>query len=1374
MGRLHDRPLLPGAGWLAALLLGGLLALGGVAGAAAPAAAKAPPIVPAREIRQMGSGKVGWQVLWANARDSVRRGDFPAAVRQYEQLLAIAPDLEEARWELTKIRLRAQDWDKAAEQLELLLEANPDRVAYLDALAAILQKKAYYGRALELFGRAVKNDGENVESLVGMVQSLVKLRRQEEALPFLQKLHRLRPADRGIQRDLARIAFETGHFEIAAPHLRELAAAPDSDVPLLEMAAKAHEHLGLDNLAAAYRERIVALQPDNRESHDWLAAYYERTGQTEEALAHFKVLLAKDGANPTLLHTIGRLLEDGGHFAEALPYFERYLAVRPRDRKVLGTMVDLHAALGEKAATLGSLEQLLAVDPRPDTGKVKLAAKLYAEAGRYEEAIPLFRRVLAADPGDRESMVALAAALTATGEDGSALALWQQLAKAEPDHLEPLRAMAKILERQKQYEELRPVLEKLHGFEPGNQEVTLRLAAVDLECGQVEKGGELLEQVPADTPLRQELLAIRGRYFEKVRQPAHALDSYEKLAELTPSAPDVRLTCVRLAGELGELAVVRRHLALLDLDHAEPDVVLTVAKALAGCGVYDEALALYRRQMPAAGEEDAAGRQRVLLAVATLYRKAGLPYEAAQAYRTILPMGQDVAPALRGLFAVAIDSGELDEAEVWLSHLTGVITGPEHDLLQARLLSARGDHLRALEMGRQAAAELQAAGAEPQADTDFALARLLLAAGHFTEARRQCRAIDPSRELERLVLLQQIAAAGGDTAEGSRLQAAALSLASQDAGALLRLASLYRHARLEAAALKAARQAAAAAPDSLRARMLLAAALEEKGDLQGALAEVREITGQYPAHPAAVALEAKLLFRTGDFQAATALAEKADRDDPFFPELQLLKGRGLWRLHQRQQSLAAYEEFLKPTVSDLFEKESAARKVYYVPEKPTLTIWQLLSYKNYAPSAFTDRVMAPDHAADNGSERQRDLNAIAAPLYALYKWQVRFADELAARRSIDRREYFLAKRQFETLLQKYPDDEMLMFDLAGLYSHFGDLGKEAALYRRMDELNPDFSGLAGAEERNRLKRRPRSLLVYENQREEGRDGYKAIHLQQGKAAFWYSPAIQQEVELTVTRLRYESTENDQSIAASRAQVSFHTDYNDNLSFKVGGGVEELAEGHAGTGLLDCKVTGRIGDKWKSYVAVVRDVTRDTLASITRNIVHQDLRTGLGIDVLPRLLTGADYSYNQFSDENVTSGYDLWTSYIILPEPTFLKVGYTYDFKDSQEGAAPGPPLADGFAANDHPYWAPVNYWVNQFSVYFKHQLSKETFDRGVPRYYTLEYSLGHDSGGEGFQTFRGGFYLEWTPRLLTEAAAEATTSKPYRDSSLSLSAIYRW
>jgi len=150
-------------------------------------------------------------------------------------------------------------------------------------------------------------------------------------------------------------------------------------------------------------------------------------------------------------------------------------------------------------------------------------------------------------------------------------------------------------------------------------------------------------------------------------------------------------------------------------------------------------------------------------------------------------------------------------------------------------------------------------------------------------------------------------------------------------------------------------------------------------------------------------------------------------------------------------------------------------------------------------------------------------------------------------------------------------------------------------------------------------------------------------------------------------------------------------------------------------------------------------------------------------------------YSDFSDSNVLQGYDLWAAYLLFLDPALLRFSYSYDYKDTEHGPQPGgTPEADGFALADHPYWAPMHYWQNRFSLYFRHQLSDDQFQRGVPRYYDLEYAVAYDGKGYATQTMKGGFYVECGRHLILEATAELISGQEHRAREFFLSAVYRW
>jgi hypothetical protein len=136
---------------------------------------------------------------------------------------------------------------------------------------------------------------------------------------------------------------------------------------------------------------------------------------------------------------------------------------------------------------------------------------------------------------------------------------------------------------------------------------------------------------------------------------------------------------------------------------------------------------------------------------------------------------------------------------------------------------------------------------------------------------------------------------------------------------------------------------------------------------------------------------------------------------------------------------------------------------------------------------------------------------------------------------------------------------------------------------------------------------------------------------------------------------------------------------------------------------------------------------------------------------------------------------LWLTYTIFTDPPLLTLGYLYDFRDSASGPQTGGPLlADGFSADDHPYWAPTSYWRKTFELTFRHQLSDDPFLRDAPRYYTLRYATSYDSEGLPHQTLAGAFFLELTSRLIFQAGVELVSASSYRRREISTSLTYRW
>ncbi len=1337
--------------------------------------------MPHREIVQQGTQpQARWKILWDQARAQARAGHPAVAADLYEEVLRLKGDIEEARWELARIWLLLKKPDRALPHLERLVEMAPANGEYQSALAGVLQQRGQYGRSVELYGRALEAEPANSRALKGISENLLALGKRAEAVPYLERWYAAAPATPGLRRLLADVYYDQGWYDKARPFLADLAVG-SRDPELLRRAALTHAKLGLASQAAEYWKKLLHLDPASREARAFLAEYYEKEGQGEEALVFLLPRVAHEPRNPALLKRVGQLYLTMGQRAMALPYFERYVELRPTDREVLRLVVDLNAGLGNRAETLASLERLLAVEPQPELAKLKQAAYLYEAQGQLDRALPLYERIIESTPDDPEIVSRLAQALSTQGDDQAAQALWEQLGKRQ-----------KLLE----------ALEGLHGQEPANRVVMLRLATMYLAKDALEKSRQMFDKLAAAGERSPNFLAARGSYYERIGQLDHALTDYDAALAAWPTRHELRVRCLRLAGALGYDDRVTAYAGVLVAadrrGEAVPPFRLAVANAYRDGGLWQEAAAWYGQALAQAHTPQE--RTEILLELARLHEEAGRLYEAEQTARTAALESPGSTTAYLRLFDLALRRQAIADAATWLAQLEnlsqrgGEPSGPAGEgsrtatvpvaELQARLLAAQGEHKEAIRRLRVMLAELSSVAANQSSvqsnrlrhDLIVLLGRSLLAAGRAPEAEVLLRRewTGNQENLAAAVVLIKVYAALGQEPQAREIFAQARKAAEVDAGRVIELLRLCGQEKCFAEVLAMVTTHPELAGHSLVVQRAEIVAAANHGEQEQALDLLAKLSQRYPAEYDLVLQRGELLSQRGHLAEALQALDALPAAVRQQPEARLLRGRIQWTMGDRPAALRTLQESLTPSVEEELVAAAHADGVGLpVVEPPGL--WSRIVEGGEESMPIAALVMMPQHfLTEVDSAKEPGVSHLATPLYARYEWQRRIEAELRAKKAVDRREYFAAAKEYEKLVREYPTDGSVLYDLAGVYSKLEQPAEEAAIYATLQANGEEYPGLAAAAERNQLQREPHSAIAYSSQREEGRGGYKAMEQERMTLSHRYAPGLQQEITVDLNRIDYRSTTGESAVKANRAEAGYARRLFSGLTLSAGGGVSALEDG-ANIFLARCALAGDLGDRLWTSLSYRRDVVEDTVASLTRAIVQEAVKAKAAVDLLPRLQVGTGYDYTGFSDNNWTQGYDLWASYILITDPTLLKLTYTYDFKDSLEAPRiQGPVLADGFAAEDHPYWAPRSYWQKRFNVFFRHQLGDDPYRREAPRYYTASYTLIYDSNGYPLQAWEGGLFVEWLPGMLLKASGGLTTGKDYRSRGFSLSLIHRW
>lgn len=1333
------------------------------------------PAVPARTIRLKADKDIAWKSVWDQGRELARNGRLAEAVPVYEMLLGMREGLETARWELVTILLQLKKGEGALPHLELLVETAPRNLQYLLTLAEASRGQGNGARAAELYKKVLKLQPDNRLALRGAASALLAQQKKGEAAAMLEALLQREPARLVLREELGNLYYEMGSYDRARAHFTVLVGENPTDPAILLKTAQAYDKSGLEGQAIEYWKRLARITSQSPEAKERLTAYYLKGGKGEEALAYLLPLLEKEPSSPRLLKRLGQLHAGLARLPEALAYLERYISLRPEDKEVLRQVIDIHAVLGNKPERT-ALGRGLGLASAPDLENLERGAGLYEASGELREAVALYDQILAVTPDDPKILAKRAKALLAGGSDGEANVMWAHLERRQ-----------KLLE----------VLEILFKTEPENQTVLRKLARMYLDRGELARSLEMFSRLEALGVRMPDVLAGHALVHERLGHSAKALALYEQLLDGADETGMSRLRCLQLAGRLGLLGKTQSHLARLQEKfpalYESPQTQLLIAEALTEAAAYAAAREYYAGIL-ARHQDDGELVKAAFFGLAEAYRRSGLSYEAEQVLRQAYLHHPQDEEVLGRLFALALEEKRFAEARVWLAQLTplhgrgkrqnsgapprgGALAKEVSDsrLLRARLLASEGETGEAIKILGRLADELPATGESGlllRREADLLHARLLFAEERYAEAERLAASLSDQRgRPDKDLLLLMIYRAQGKSGAEKTLFKGMLAEFTQDQGLVLEFLKGLKEEGLVAEWDERAALAMRQYPESVTIRSLSASAREAKGAIDEAIEIWRNTVRDFPEQELAAVRLAQQLFSRGRFAEARAMAEGfpliAGRADMI-----LLRARILWAEQEWEKAVAVYDAFLTPRVADSIAAQAREQGVA-LPQDETPGLWTRLTVVEIDRQTMVDALMEPK-AVLGTAPGAMALNQMAVPFYARYRWHQQFALEKTARQAMMHREYLAAANYFRVLLREYPVDASLQFDLAGIYSRFGQLGREASLYEEITAAGGDFPGLTEARQRNELKRQPRAGLGFGYLREEGREGYKAIRKSWEGASLQYSPYLQHDLEVNLVRLDYQDTGGHGKIRGTRALVSYAANINEQLLLRGGAGAELLENGQPDTTLLALAAEGRLGDRLTGILSYGRDIKHDTLASLARNIVQQDYKADLVLDLIPRVQAGGGYLHTEFSDDNSLRGYDLWAAYLLFFEPAFLRFSYTYDFKDTAEGRGGGPLQPDGFAASDHPYWTPINYWQNRFSVYFKHQLSDDQFRRGVPRYYDLEYAVVYDEMGYALQTWKGGFFVEYAPQIIFAATTELTSGQEYRAKEFFLSAVYRW
>jgi tetratricopeptide (TPR) repeat protein len=328
-------------------------------------------------------------------------------------LCAAFAQAQERQIEAITSALRANEFDKAVELCRAALKEFPS-----DARLWTMQGAAYAGEArkqeaLASFRSALKLSPDYLPALQGAAQIEFDAG-SSAAIPLLQGLLRLRPADPTGHGMLAVLLYRQGNCDAAVVHFEKAGDLFDSQIDALHAYATCLVQLKKPDRAAKVFQRTLALNPEDGRERHLLAALQLMAHEPQDALVTLQPLFGATSADAGTLELAATAYEDSKDTPQAVATLRQAILLDPQNLNLYLDFANISSAHDSFQVGINVVSDGIAQLPR--AAPLFLArGVLYVQLAEYAKAEADFETAHEVDP--RQSLSTAAQGLLAAQQD---------------------------------------------------------------------------------------------------------------------------------------------------------------------------------------------------------------------------------------------------------------------------------------------------------------------------------------------------------------------------------------------------------------------------------------------------------------------------------------------------------------------------------------------------------------------------------------------------------------------------------------------------------------------------------------------------------------------------------------------------------------------------------------------------------------------------------------------------------------------------------------------------------------------------------------------------------------------------------------------
>ena len=443
--------------------------------------------------------------------------DADGAISVVRGLVEANPDIAEGHYGLARLALRRGDYDAVLAHSELAMELSPDWVEarMLYARSLLLTGSDENGLAL---ARQLAADEPRLEVRLQFAELLLSSGATEEARELLDEIMAESPGLTEAARALAFLTLSDGDLEESRERFNEIRTDPrfrdEAFYYLGRIAEMQEEHLQ----AMRHYSRVIdganAVDAQLRVAQ----MLYVDLEDPDGALRHLREF---GNANPQYVTDMllgqGEILVRLGRESEAVQLLAEELRQSPDEERLHDANVQLHLILAQDAVEeerYGEADRVLnrALSSYPGNPSVRYArALLFQERGRLRRSATALEQLVEDYPEDAGFLNALGYLLTdELGRHDEALPLLRRALAAEPDNPAIIDSMGWVLFHLGELESALDYLERAFALFP-DPEVAAHIVDTHWALGNREQAMQLLNESLEDHADSEHLLEVQQR-----------------------------------------------------------------------------------------------------------------------------------------------------------------------------------------------------------------------------------------------------------------------------------------------------------------------------------------------------------------------------------------------------------------------------------------------------------------------------------------------------------------------------------------------------------------------------------------------------------------------------------------------------------------------------------------------------------------------------------------------------------------------------------------------------------------------------------------------------------------------------------------------